>query len=498
MFIPIGLDENEVRRTPWLTWGLIASNVLVFVVMWAAQRGSDARGRLDEQWRSVSTFLSSHPYLEVPPELQSRLDEDDRLRLERLRRAAAADSRPPDWEVARQQKELDDMVRELFATANESPIARWGFVPARPDALHALTSMFVHAGWMHLAGNMLFLFLTGPFVEDAYGRILYPILYLASGVVGDLVHAAHYPDSFVPTVGASGAISGIMGAFLVRYFTRRIIFFWMPFFPFTWLSRQIRIPAFLYLPFWLLTQVLISSGAPGESGVASWAHIGGFAFGAISALLIGVSGLERRWINPAIEARVGGPGDLDLTHAVESGARGDFAEARRATGRVLARDPGNLDARRYAYDMAVEGNDPSEIGVHAARLLDSYLQSGQEDLAQKFIREATDHSLSSLPPRFLLKAGEFLERHGDVRGALHLYDCLLEAFPVDHAALRALVRRAEIRLRLGDHAQAKEDLLRAQSHRDYGEEWRTLIESRLAALSRDPGAAGYRGSPSRA
>src|SRR6476660_1930683 len=117
MFIPIGLDENEVRRTPWLTWGLIASNILVFVVMWAAQRGSDARGRLDEQWRSVSTFLSSHPYLEVPPELQSRLDEDDRQRLDRLRRdAAGAGSRPPDWEVARQQKELDDMVRKLFAT----------------------------------------------------------------------------------------------------------------------------------------------------------------------------------------------------------------------------------------------------------------------------------------------------------------------------------------------------------------------------------------------
>src|SRR5262245_52739009 len=462
MFIPIGLDQNEVRRTPWVTWALIASNILIFLVLWATQTGSDARGRLDEQWRAVGAFLSHHPYLEVPPALQSRLDEDDREQLARARRdAAGSRTRPAEWEVARQQKELDDMVRELFATASESPIARWGFVPAKPDALHALTSMFVHGGWMHLAGNMLFLFLTGPFVEDAYGRILYPILYLASGIVGDLVHAAHNPNSLVPTVGASGAISGVMGAFLVRYFTRRIIFFWMPFFPFTWLSRQIRIPAFLYLPFWLLTQVLISAGVAQESGVATWAHIGGFAFGTIAALVIGISGLERKWIHPAIEAQVGGPGDPDLSHAVESGVRGDFAEARRATGRVLARDPGNLDARRYAYDVARERNGPSEIGLHAMRLLDAYLQSGQDELARSFIREATDRSFSSLPPRFLLKAGEFLEKYGDVRGALHLYDHLLETSPVDHAALRALVRRADIHHRLGDDLKAREDLLRA-------------------------------------
>src|SRR5215471_19239905 len=422
MFIPIGLDENEVRRTPWITWFLIASNLLIFLLFWAAQTGSDLSDRLDRQWNAVGAFISDHPYLEIPSELQARLDDQDRQRLVRARQDyLTSRSAPPNWEMARQQKELDDMVRDLFATAKESPIARWGFIPARPDALHALTSMFMHAGWAHLIGNMLFLFLTGPFVEDAFGRILYPLLYLASGVVGNLVHAAHHPTSLVPTVGASGAISGLMGAFLVRYFTRRIIFFWMPFFPFTWLSRQIRIPAFLYLPFWLFTQFLISGGGD-ESGVASWAHIGGFAFGVVFALAIGLSGLERKWVTPAIEAQIGGPGDPDLTHAVESGSRGDFAEARRATGRVLARDPGNLDARRYAYDVAVEGNDPSEIGLHAARLLDSYLASGQQELAQGFIREATDRSLTSLPPRFLLKAGEFLERHDDVRGALHLYD----------------------------------------------------------------------------
>ena len=495
MFIPIGLDKDEVRRTPWVTWTLIASNVLIFLVLWIAQSGSGLPARFEEQSKAVFDYLSSHPYLEIPPELGSRLGEEDLQRLARARQEMAKSrATPPEWEIALRQKELDDMVRALLATARESPLTRWGFVPAKPNALHYLTSMFVHAGWAHLAGNMIFLFVTGPFVEDAYGRILYPILYLASGVVGDLLHAAHNPESLVPTVGASGAISGIMGAFLVRYLKRRIIFLWMPFFPFPWFSRQFRIPAFFYLPFWFLTQILVSSISTEDSRVASWAHIGGFVFGVVFALVIGMSGLERKWIEPAIAAEVGGPGDSDLIHAVESGARGDFAEARRATDRVLARDPRNLDARRYAYDVALERNDPSDVGAQASRLLDAYLQDGQEELAGSFIREATDNSLSSLSPRFLLKAGEFLERHGDPRGALHLYDRLLETSPVDHAALRALVQRSDIHRRLGDTAKATGDLLHAQSHPDYGEEWRALIDSRLAALTRDPPSTGYRGS----
>src|SRR4029077_16637206 len=105
------------------------------------------------------------------------------------------------------------------------------YVPAAPRAETALTSMFMHADWLHLIGNMLFLFLSGPFIEDCFGRSIYAGLYVASHLAGLWAHAAHQPESTIPLVGASGAIAGIMGAFLIRLGTKRIRFLFVPIFP---------------------------------------------------------------------------------------------------------------------------------------------------------------------------------------------------------------------------------------------------------------------------
>jgi hypothetical protein len=355
--------------------------------------------------------------------------------------------------------------------------------------------MFIHSGWIHLIGNMIFLYLTGPFVEDAYGRVFYPALYLLSGLAACGVHAVHNPGSLVPAVGASGAIAGIMGAFLVRFARRRIVFFWMPFFPIPWLARRIRVPAFLYLPFWFLGQVFLSSISGGESGVAVWAHIGGFLFGFIVALLVAALRIEAKYIEPGILKQVGGPDNAQLLHAIEAGARGDLAEARRATGQVLAQDPGNIDARRYAYQVALDSREPAEIGIQASRLLDAYVQHGDRDLALDLIREIEEGATP--PARFLLRAGDFLARQGDTRGALAAYARLLESHPNDPAGLRALLQSADLRTRDRDFRGARQDLLRAETHPAFGPEWKDVVKAKLAALDRvqpKPAPGGYRGS----
>jgi membrane associated rhomboid family serine protease len=497
MFIPIGLEENEVRRVPWVTWGLIAVNVLVFLMLFLAEQQSGLPQRIEKQGEAIQTYLSEHPYLEVPAELDARLSDDDRRQLERERKKIASARRTPaDWEIARQQKTLDDMVDELFAAFRASPIARWGFIPGKPDALRLFTMMFVHAGWIHLLGNMFFLFGTGPFIEDAYGRVLYPILYLLSGLAATGVHAVHNPGSLEPTVGASGAIAGIMGAFLVRYAKQRMVFLWLPFFPIPFLVRRIRVPAFLYLPFWFLGQVLLSSASGEETGVAVWAHIGGFLFGFIAALLIAALGIERKFIEPAIQRQVGGPENVGLLRAMEAGARGDLVEARRATGHVLAEDPGNIDASRYAFQVALDSQDPARIGVQATRLLDLYAQHGEKELALDLIREVQQAAPSTLPPRFLLRAGDFLARLGDRSEALAMYERILRSHPSDGTALRALLQSADLRLNAGDSSGAAEDLRRAQDHPAYGPEWKELVEAKLSDLQRARLAAareGYRG-----
>jgi membrane associated rhomboid family serine protease len=143
---------------------------------------------------------------------------------------------------------------------------------------HIITSMFLHGSWLHLLGNMWFLWLFGNNVEDSMGRIRFLIFYLICGVAAAAAQVATNPDSPVPMVGASGAISGVMGGYLllypnVRVYTLVPIFFFI---------TSIALPAWVMLGYWLLIQFvsgLLSSGDVG--GVAFWAHIGGFVAGMV-------------------------------------------------------------------------------------------------------------------------------------------------------------------------------------------------------------------------
>jgi membrane associated rhomboid family serine protease len=497
MFIPIGLDEAETRRTPWVSLVLIAINVLVFAVVSLGGQQTEIEQNVETRGKQVVRYLQEHPYLELPAPLNRQVSEHDRQQLESARRAIArAGKMPADWEIRKQQERFDEMVEDLFAQIRSSPIHKWGLTPAHPDALHFLTSMFMHGGWLHLIGNMFFLYLTGFFVEDAYGRILYPVLYLLSGVAAAAVQIVHSPGSETAMVGASGAIAGIMGAFLVRYARRRIVFLWIPFIFIPVFVRRIRVPAFVYLPFWFFGQVLISEMSGESSGVAVWAHIGGFLFGFIAALLIAAFGIETKYIDPAIERQVGGPENVGLLRAVEAGARGDLAEARRATGQVLREDPRNLDALRYAYTVALSSNDPGEIGRHASRLLDACLAAGENDAAAHLVKEVMTAVPQGLSARFLLRAGEFMARRGDARQALELYDRVIEGFPDDPSVLRALVQSADLAARAGDRVRARKLLEQATAHRACGPEWRPVIEQKLTQLDQAAPArpTGYRGS----
>ena len=146
------------------------------------------------------------------------------------------------------------------------------------------TAMFLHAGWLHIGGNMLFLWVFGNNVEDRLGRIRYLLFYLVSGVIATLAQVATGPNSALPTLGASGAIAGVLGAYLVM-FPRRKVLTLVFFFIITW----VYLPAVAVLGAWFLLQAF--SGVASLSkhvhtgGVAFFAHIGGFAFGALMALL---------------------------------------------------------------------------------------------------------------------------------------------------------------------------------------------------------------------
>jgi membrane associated rhomboid family serine protease len=153
---------------------------------------------------------------------------------------------------------------------------------AEAALLPLVTSIFLHSGLMHLAGNMLFLWVFGDNVEDYFGHLGYLVFYLLCGVGSGLIHVLFNLDSRIPAIGASGAISGVMGAYAVLYPRHRILTFFFIF--------LIPVPAILILGYWFVIQFLEGVNGIGMrvqgGGVAIWAHIGGFVIGVLFTLLV--------------------------------------------------------------------------------------------------------------------------------------------------------------------------------------------------------------------
>ncbi len=169
--------------------------------------------------------------------------------------------------------------------AMASILGDFALVPAelsRGEDTHTLlTSMFMHGGWMHLAGNMLFLWIFGDNLEDVFGHIGFLIFYLVCGVAADLAHILPDPESQIPLVGASGAIAGVMGGYLLLFPKAKVdvLLIFVVFF------RVFSLPAWVVLAVWFGMQIFSGVSTPTTGGgVAYWAHAGGFAAGVLLAL----------------------------------------------------------------------------------------------------------------------------------------------------------------------------------------------------------------------
>ncbi len=157
-----------------------------------------------------------------------------------------------------------------------------------------LISMFLHGGWAHIGGNMLYLWIFGDNVEDRLGHFRYLVAYLAMGWIASMSHALANPGSAVPSIGASGAIAGVLGAYLVLFPRARVL----TLVPIGFFIRLAELPAILVLGFWFVLQIFngaMSLGAASAqtTGVAWWAHIGGFAAGLVLGAILRVAGDRR-------------------------------------------------------------------------------------------------------------------------------------------------------------------------------------------------------------
>ncbi|MEL6493625.1 MAG: rhomboid family intramembrane serine protease [Cyanobacteria bacterium J06623_7] len=179
---------------------------------------------------------------------------------------------------------------QLYAVIPQQLSASFNGIPVNqpvPELLTLISSQFLHGGLMHIGGNMLFLWTFGDNIEHDLGHAKFLLFYLTCGVLAALTHWFFGMQSAVPTVGASGAIAGVMGAYIIKYPKAKIL----TLLPLIFFFTTVRIPAVYFLGFWFVQQAfssVASLGMPEAGGVAYWAHSGGFIFGAILAPMLGL------------------------------------------------------------------------------------------------------------------------------------------------------------------------------------------------------------------
>ncbi len=479
LILPVALEKNEVRRTPWVAWVLIGACFLVHMAISAFGGGAEAE--VNERMQQSLRYLGERPYLSPPPALLDLLGKDGQEAFDALRAEWQAAGGEVSALAEHEQQELDRLTDEAFAALRRLPSTRLGFVPSRPSPPTLVSYTFVHGDWFHLIGNMWFLFLTAPFIEDLYGRPLFTVLYVLSGIAGAGAFAAGSPPAETVLVGASVAIAGVMGAFLVRLAARRIQLMVLPIPIIPTFRFTLKLPAFVVIPVWAAEQFYYASFAGEDSGVAFSAHVGGFLLGLVFALCVAVLGVEERYVNPAIEREISIEQNPAVTQAADARVAGDLVGARRLIEGVLRGEPSNIDAWTESWEIALAAEDAERAGQAGLRLIELHGRSQDPDMKWNIVQDPRWRELR-MPARFLSSVADMLARAGDAREAIEIYRRQAsEAAPGDVAALRALVSEGELLMRAGDARAARQAFDRARAHPSCTAPWLERIERAMSA-----------------
>ena len=247
-------DNVPSRTTPFVNYSLLAACVLVFFTQ--LQVGREEASLVERYGMIPSRITDPGRIVEIPER-----------RIERQRKIVPARRGPQVVDVP--------VVVETKRIAAESAVPPW---------MTLLTCIFLHGGWMHIIGNMWFLWIFGDNVEDCLGHLGYLLFYVGCGIAASLAHLLLNQSSMLPTIGASGAVAGVMGAYFLLY-PRAQVLTLIPIFIFL---HMVVVPAPLFLGIWFVIQFFQGTAAitSMQTGVAWWAHIGGFAAGVAVIVLL--------------------------------------------------------------------------------------------------------------------------------------------------------------------------------------------------------------------
>ncbi|MEM7247997.1 MAG: rhomboid family intramembrane serine protease [Acidobacteriota bacterium] len=459
MLIPVGADGPR-RRLPIVTIALIVLNCLIH---------ANTSWRADRSDRRLMTTVG--PLIGIESEIERALLQDtmgDRRVPTRPRELIilgwTTDTVEQSWfwqeyEAGRVEpvttkrwQEWHERRGAYQAAWDEHFHVKWGFRKSSFNPLTLFSSMFLHADFWHLLGNMLFLWAVGVNVEISWGRAHFLLTYLGGGVVA----AASFgvlTGSDVPLIGASGAVATLMGAFLVRHFWTKLRFFC-----FFIHVGIVRLPAWVFIPFWVVEQIRGLNAAPihGGGGVAFSAHLGGFFAGVLIAVLMRFTGVQAK-LEPELER---------ADHAREKARHLEEAELHQQRGdgfglvdslrAALAEDPSDAELHgRLLDELITRGRHEEASTLGIERLKEHWKARRVREYLQLLSRLDRDMPNATLPSDLRLRAASALTETQPHLAARHLHRLLTDAPPGDPLKKKALTEYAALLERLGDSAGAR-------------------------------------------
>ncbi|MBZ5547024.1 MAG: rhomboid family intramembrane serine protease [Acidobacteriia bacterium] len=450
MLIPIRHENMEARRWPVITIGLIVLNTLIFLITHGTMEQQSPE--LGSTKAHIILLAGMHPELNMSPEARQLVEG---FKAENPTEWTQVQSPTRDlidgWdarirlveEPAALQAEMDSLSAKYSELATGSLQEKYAFVPAHPRAITYVTANFLHGGWLHLIGNMWFLWLAGFVLEDVWGRPLYMAFYLIAGAAALQFHAWTNPGSIIPCVGASGAVAALMGAFLVRFPKMKIELLWI--FGF-FRTYRFKAAAYWLLPLWVLMEVFYGSLFGKASGVAHWAHVGGFAFGALGAVALRYSGLETH-VNKKVEKELTWACDPEIERANQHLEQGQLDEAVAVLQPYLSAKPNSMDGWNLLRQIHWRRSELPAYQQATAKTCELHLKAKNPDGAWQDYEDFLNSGGQKLPAATWFELCRMLEERESYDRALSELESLIQAYPSERTALMAQMAAARIYLK---------------------------------------------------
>jgi len=461
MIVPIG-HEKAVTRFPWVTVGIILLNTAIFCIsmpLFIAQLGAI------EELQEEKAILELEREMDISPyRTGEEFGQEGGNRHERL-------------------EEIEGQLQDAQANL---VYRKYGYVPSKFRWHTLFSSLFLHAGFLHLIGNMWFLYLVGSSIEDVWGRRYFLSLYLASGLLACALHGLVYHGSDIPVVGASGAIAGLMGAFMIRNYKVRIRFFYF-FLIFIYpLYGTFYLRAYVALGGWFIMQLLFGTISLGAgAGVAYWAHIGGFLVGAGVAIGFKTQRFEEKHIAPRREEQIETVRlHPKLLQAFQARDAGDLEEASKTLHDLILTEPNNIDALMELVNIHVAKGDLRAATKVYDAIVNIFSRDKRTDSLIETYRDIVQlNLLVELSPQNQFRIATMLSERELYEEALNLYRALARSHPHDHLAPLSIFKCAMILLHKLDKPNLAHGALHYILEKYPGIEWKSEVSAQIHAIS---------------